>query len=68
MSNVAVQGEPTPFPPAVSHLLQTEYDSRVASVGRDPAAVERLFVDLFLEAHAKAPKQLQLHERRSRSP
>ena len=29
-------------------------------VGHDPAAIEALFVTLFLEAHAKAPKQIIL--------
>jgi Transposase DDE domain group 1 len=29
-------------------------------IGHDPAAIERLFVALFLEAHAKPPKQLIL--------
>jgi hypothetical protein len=29
-------------------------------VSHDPAAIESLFVDLFLEAHKKAPKQIIL--------
>ena len=29
-------------------------------IAQQPAAIERLFVDLFLEAHAKAPKQITL--------
>jgi hypothetical protein len=34
--------------------------SRYHRIGHDPAAIERLFVDLFLEAHARAPKQIIL--------
>ncbi|HEY0104669.1 MAG TPA: IS1380 family transposase [Rhizomicrobium sp.] len=34
--------------------------SRYHKIGHDPAAIEGLFVDLFLEAHAKAPKQIIL--------
>ena len=34
--------------------------SRYHKVSHDPAAIEGLFVDLFLEAHAKAPKQIIL--------
>jgi hypothetical protein len=30
------------------------------SIAQNPGAVERLFVDLFLEAHARAPKQIIL--------
>jgi hypothetical protein len=29
-------------------------------IGHDPAAIERLFVDFFLDAHARAPKQIIL--------
>jgi hypothetical protein len=34
--------------------------TRYHKVGHDPAAIERLFVDLFIEAHAKASKQIIL--------
>jgi hypothetical protein len=34
--------------------------SRYHKIGRDDAAIERLFVDLFLEAHAAAPAQIIL--------
>ena len=34
--------------------------SRYHKIGHDPVAIEGLFVDLFLEAHAKAPKQIIL--------
>ena len=34
--------------------------TRYHKVSHDPAAVERLFVDLFLEAHRKAPEQIIL--------
>ncbi len=34
--------------------------TRYHKVSHDPAAVERLFVDLFLEAHPKAPEQIIL--------
>jgi hypothetical protein len=34
--------------------------SRYHKISHDEAAIERLFVDLFLEAHAKAPKQITL--------
>ena len=34
--------------------------SRYHRIGHDGAAIERLFVDLFLEAHARAPKQIIL--------
>ncbi len=33
---------------------------RYHRIGHDLAAIERLFVDLFLEAHARAPKQIIL--------
>jgi Transposase DDE domain group 1 len=32
--------------------------TRYHRIGHDPAAIERLFVDLFLEAHGPAPKQI----------
>lgn len=34
--------------------------TRYHKIGHDPAAIEALFVDLFLEAHAGAPKQIVL--------
>jgi hypothetical protein len=34
--------------------------SKYHKISHDPAAIEALFVDLFLEAHAKAPKQIIL--------
>jgi hypothetical protein len=34
--------------------------TRYHKVSHDPAAIERLFVDLFLEAHRRAPKQIIL--------
>ena len=33
---------------------------RYRRIGHDPAAIEDLFVDLFLDAHAKAPKRIVL--------
>lgn len=33
---------------------------RYHKIGHDPAAIERLFVDLFLEAHAAAPDEIVL--------
>lgn len=34
--------------------------TRYHKISHDPAAIEKLFVDLFLEAHKKAPKQIVL--------
>ena len=34
--------------------------TRYHKIGHDPEAIERLLVDLFLQAHAKAPKQIIL--------
>ena len=34
--------------------------TRYHKISHDPAAIETLFVDLFLEAHAKAPAQIIL--------
>jgi hypothetical protein len=34
--------------------------TRYHKIGHDPAAIERLFIDLFLDAHAKPPKQIIL--------
>jgi hypothetical protein len=40
--------------------LSRETATRYHKVNHDPAAIERLFVDLFLDAHAKARKQITL--------
>jgi len=40
--------------------LSRSAPSRYHKISHDPAAIEGLFVDLFLEAHAKAPKQIIL--------
>jgi hypothetical protein len=40
--------------------LSRTVPSRYHKISHDPAAIESLFVDLFLEAHAKAPKQIIL--------
>jgi hypothetical protein len=40
--------------------LSREVATRYHKISHDPAAIERLFVDLFLDAHAKAPKQITL--------
>jgi hypothetical protein len=40
-------------------LSRTEA-SRYHKISHDPAAIERSFVDVFLDAHAKAPKQIIL--------
>ncbi len=37
-----------------------EIATRYHKISHDPAAIEALFVDLFLEAHAKAPKEIVL--------
>jgi hypothetical protein len=44
------------------HRLErsTPEPTRYARLASDPAAIESLFVDLFLDAHAKAPKQIIL--------
>ena len=34
--------------------------TRYHKISHDPARIERLFVDLFLDAHAKPPKQITL--------
>src|SRR5919199_863461 len=34
--------------------------TRYHKIGHDPAAIVRLFVDLFLDAHPRAPKQIVL--------
>jgi hypothetical protein len=41
-------------------LSLVEQPTRYHKVGHDPAAIERLFVDLFLEAYGSAPKQIVL--------
>jgi len=40
-------------------LSQAE-PTRYRKISHDPAAIESLFVDLFLDAHKKAPKQIIL--------
>ena len=40
--------------------LSREVATRYQKISHDPAAIEALFVDLFLEAHAKAPKEIVL--------
>jgi hypothetical protein len=40
--------------------LSREVATRYHKISHDPAAVEWLFVDLFLDAHAKTPKQITL--------
>ncbi len=40
--------------------LSRSEPTRYHKVGHDPAAIERLFVDLFLEAHRRAPEQIIL--------
>jgi hypothetical protein len=40
----------------LSRATPTKY----RKIAHDPAAIEGLFVDLFIEAHAKAPKQITL--------
>ena len=40
--------------------LSREIATRYRKISHDPAAIEALFVDLFLEAHARAPKEIIL--------
>ena len=40
--------------------LSRDTPTKYRKIAHDPAAIEGLFVDLFLEAHAKAPKQITL--------
>ena len=40
--------------------LSREIVTRYHKISHDPAAIEALLVDLFLEAHAKAPKEVVL--------
>jgi Transposase DDE domain group 1 len=40
--------------------LSRDIPTKYHKIAQVPAAIERLFVDLFLEAHAKAPKQIVL--------
>ena len=44
----------------VEAWLSRDRPTKYAKIAHDPAAIEGLFVDLFLEAHAKAPKQITL--------
>jgi hypothetical protein len=41
---------------------------RYRRIGHDPAAIEALFVDLFLDAHEKPPARITLGPRRHRRP
>lgn len=41
-------------------LSVAEQFTRYHRIGHDPEAIERLFVDLFLEAHHRAPRQIVL--------
>jgi hypothetical protein len=38
--------------------LSREVATRNPKISHDPAAIERLFVDLFLDAQAKTPEQI----------
>jgi hypothetical protein len=40
--------------------LSRDRPTKYAKIAHDPASIEGLFVDLFIEAHAKAPKQITL--------
>jgi hypothetical protein len=40
--------------------LSREIATRYKKISHDPAAIEALFVDLFLEAHARPPKEIVL--------
>src|SRR6202050_2175662 len=40
--------------------LSRERPTKYRKIAHDPAAIERLFVDLFLEAHARPPRQIVL--------
>ena len=40
--------------------LSREIATRYQKISHDPAAIEALFVDLFLEAHARAPREIVL--------
>src|SRR6202050_4317405 len=40
--------------------LSREAPSKYRKIAHDPAAIEGLFVDLFLEAHARPPRQIVL--------
>ena len=40
--------------------LSREIATRYQKISHDPAAIEALFVDLFLEAHARPPKEIVL--------
>src|SRR5690606_17888855 len=41
-------------------LSLAERPTRYHKIGHEPEAIERLFVDLFLEAHGRAPRQIVL--------
>jgi hypothetical protein len=43
--------------------LSREEPSRYHKIGHDPAAIEGLLVDLFIEAHAAPPAQIILDPR-----
>ena len=40
--------------------LSRDRPTKYCKIAHDPASIEGLFVDLFIEAHAKAPKQITL--------
>jgi hypothetical protein len=44
----------------LEHVPRDDATSRYHKIGHDAAAIERLLVDLFLEAHAGAPEELIL--------
>jgi len=44
----------------LEHVRPEGKKTRYHKIGHDDAAIERLFVDLFLDAHAKPPRQIVL--------
>src|SRR2546430_13875215 len=50
----------TLFPYTTLFRSLAERTTRYHKIGHRPEALERLFVDLFLEAHRKAPRQIVL--------
>ena len=48
--------------------LSREIATRYHKISHDPAAIEALFVDLFLEAHARPPRADRARPRRHRRP
>ena len=61
------RGSPGPEPLAgkstlnrLEHAPAAGAPSRYRKIGHDGVAIERLFVDLFLDAHAKAPREIVL--------